>query len=268
MRYAVCNELFGAMDFAVSCGIIAEAGFQGIEIAPYTLGQDPSALGTKKISALRRAMEGSGLAFAGMHWLLASPPGLHLASADAPTRRRTIDFLKAMCDLAGGLGGGMLVLGSPRQRGSQHVPAARAMAHLGEALSECGPHAAACGSMILLEALDSTQTDVVNTLSEAASVIASIGSTGVGGMFDFHNTGSETEPWPELIRRYSPIIEHVHANESDGTSPRRGGSDLAPSFAALRDIGFSGWVSVEAFDQPADPASTLKETMSLFRDLE
>ncbi|HET7838818.1 MAG TPA: sugar phosphate isomerase/epimerase family protein [Rectinemataceae bacterium] len=268
MRYAICNELFGAMDFAASCGMIAAAGFTGIEIAPFTLGPDPSALGPDRVSALRRTILDSGLSFAGMHWLLAAPPGLHLASAEAATRRRTVDFLKAMCDLAGGLGGGMLVLGSPRQRGAQHVPASEALAFLREALAECGPHAAACGSKILLEALSSAQTEVVNLMSEAEAMVRGIGGPGLGCMLDFHNCVDEVEGFDALVDRHHALIRHVHLNDPDGGHPRAGDLSYLPAFRRLVAHGYEGWVSLEIFGVPEDPGLVLSETMDYLRGIE
>jgi sugar phosphate isomerase/epimerase len=248
--------------------MIAEAGFKGIEIAPFTLATDPSAISPAQIAETRRTISESGLVFAGMHWLLASPPGLHLASADAGTRRRTVDFLKALCDLSGELGGGMLVLGSPKQRGSQEVSAAQARAYLKEALAECGDHAAACGSKILLEALSSEQTEVVNLMAEAERIVRDIGSPGLGGMLDFHNCIDETESFETLIDRHFPWLFHVHLNDSAGGHPKKGDHSYLPAFRRLRALAYSGWISLEIFSLPEDPALVLSETISYLGDIE
>jgi D-psicose/D-tagatose/L-ribulose 3-epimerase len=270
VRYAVCNEMFGALGLDRAAAIAAAEGYGGLELAPFTLFGDFSAGAFHTgVAAARAALRASGLEFVGFHWLLVGPEGLHIACPDPAPRRKAWDHVARLVDAAAELGGGVLVLGSPKQRSS--VPGSSreaATALLAEGLAGIAPRAAAASSPILLEALSSDQTDVVNTIAEARALVESIGSPGIGGMFDFHNTGDETSPWPELIGAQAPFIAHVHANEPDGSCPRRGGADFGPAFDALRDIHFRGWVSVEAFDLPADPAATLREGMALFRSLD
>jgi hypothetical protein len=75
------------------------------------------------------------------------------------------------------------------------------------------------GSILLLEALPSTATDMVNTLQEVYQWVTDIDHPGLSGMFDFHNTGDETEAWDTLIRKFFPIIRHVHFNSREGSWP-------------------------------------------------
>ena len=118
-----------------------------------------------------------------------------------------------------------------------------------------------CGSRILLEALDSNQTDIVNTLAEARALVEAIGSPGIGEMFDFHNVGDETDPWDALIRAQGERIAHVHINEMDGRAPGTGTSDYGPAFEAFREIKYKGWISMEIFEKPADPGETVRQAL-------
>lgn len=270
MKYSVCNELFGRMPLRDALSIVRGAGYGGVELAPFTVFGDFSEPAIREGTALaKEALASSGLSFAGFHWLLVGPPGLHATSPDAATRRRTWEHLGRLVDAAAELGGGALVLGSPRQRSSTGGSTrADSVKRLAEELSRIAPRAASAGSPLLLEALPSEVTDVVNTMAEAREIVDSIGSPGVACMFDFHNTGDETDSWEGLIRAAGGRIRHVHANEPDGTCPRRGGADLGPAFHALRDTGFAGWLSVEIFEEPHDPAAALAEAMTRFREFD
>ncbi|MDP3179985.1 MAG: sugar phosphate isomerase/epimerase [Spirochaetaceae bacterium] len=270
MKYSVCNELFGDLGLEEAARIAKRTGYLGLEFAPYTIFGDfsPGALrdGTRRA---REELRGEGLAFVGFHWLLAKPEGLHIASPDMKVRERTVDHLRRLIDCAGELGGGVLVFGSPRQRGSSPgVSKVEAETALTEALRALGPHAASRSCSILVEALSPEQTDVVNSLDEAARIAEAAGSPAVATMLDFHNARCEADPWNVLIARHFDRIRHVHANEIDGRAPGTGNSDFGPSFAALAARGYAGWISIEIFETPRDPASLLRGSMELFERLE
>ena len=141
------------------------------------------------------------------------------------------------------------------------------MDHL-KRLARVGPFAAEHRSVILLEALSSEATNVVDTIDEARAIVERIGSPGVGGMFDFHNVGDETLSWAQLIRRHADLIRYVHLNELNGSYPGTGSSDFLPAFRALREIGYDGWISLDIFHQPEDPEAALSATMSFLRKME
>jgi len=39
MKFAICNEMFEDWDFADVCKAARDAGYAGVEIAPFTLGK-------------------------------------------------------------------------------------------------------------------------------------------------------------------------------------------------------------------------------------
>jgi sugar phosphate isomerase/epimerase len=270
MKYSVCNELFGGMALGDAARIIRAAGYTGIEFAPYTIFGDFSPGSIKAgIRAVREVLDGEGLSFVGFHWLLANPDGLHLASLDPAVRARTVEHLARLVEAAGELGGGVLVFGSPRQRGSlPGVGKDGAEAAFAEALREVAPRAEAAACAILVESLSPEQTDVVNSLAEAVHLADAVGSPAVSSMFDFHNVSSEAESWDTLLERHYGHIRHVHANETDGRAPGTGSSDYLPAFRTLLRHRYDGWVSVEIFETPPDPARILGGAMRLFESME
>ena len=78
LRHAICNEVFENWDFADACRAIRKAGYSGIEIAPFTLAEDPSTLTPERRRECRDIITSEGLQFVGLHWLMVSPAGLHV----------------------------------------------------------------------------------------------------------------------------------------------------------------------------------------------
>jgi D-psicose/D-tagatose/L-ribulose 3-epimerase len=268
MKYSICNWLFKEMDFAQSCLVTANHGFQGIEIAPFTLFDDPKNIGEEKILEIKKTIEEAGLSFVGFHAIFFGPGDFHISSRDSAIRQRSWDRLKRLVDIVGKLGGGVLVLGSPQQRRAIGISPDKAIGYIKEGLSKIAPCAAECSAKILIEALPSKDTNVINTLKESKELIRDINKPSIGGMFDFHNCVDETLTWPELIEHYFDIIQHVHLNEVNGSYPGTGNSDFTRAFMKLAEKKYGGWISLEIFHQPDDPNFALSKTMQFISDME
>jgi len=267
MKYAVCNELFGKLTFEALCQISTEHGFQGIEIAPFTLCEDVQQIDSVRIREIRQILRQTDLQFAGFHWLLVSPPGLHITTPDAAVRERSWNYLKRLLDLAGELGGGDLVLGSPQQRHVTGIPLEQGRAYLREGLANIAPYAVARNSTVLLEALPARHTNLINTLAEVKTMLTDINHPGVQGMFDFNNCGDESLPWDVLIETYFDMIRRVHLSEN-GDYPGSGTADFRPAFQKLLHNGYTGWVSLEIFHIPEDPRMVLSRTWQFLQTME
>jgi len=260
-RHAMCNEAFEKWPFAQACAAIRKAGYSGIELAPFTLAENPSDITPRQRREYRDTMAGEGLVFAGLHWLMVSPRGLHVTGPDAGLRRRSWDHIRALLDLAADLGpASVLVFGSPQQRrATGGLTRAEATRHFVDGLASIAPHAESRQVTVLVEALPADQCDVVGTLAEAARIVCEIGSPAVRTMFDAHNAIDESEPHAVLVDRYFDLIRHVHVNELDGRhcgSPRKFARyDFKPVFEVLARRGYAGWISLEAFDFSDGPES-------------
>ncbi|MBI3471304.1 MAG: sugar phosphate isomerase/epimerase [Candidatus Solibacter usitatus] len=249
-RHSICNEVFEKWAFDATCRAIRKAGYTGIEISPFTLAEDPATIAPAQRSEYRRIIASEGLRFAGLHWLMVSPKGLHVTTPDNYLRQRSWRHIRNLIDLCADLGdGGVMVFGSPAQR-STTAGATRAEAtrRFVEGLAEVAPHAAQRGVTILIEALPKAQCDIVLSLDEAASLAGQIGSPAIQTMYDSHNAIDEVEPHEVLVDRHFSKIRHVHVNEMDGRHPGAGSHDFRPVLAALRRRGYSGWISLEVFD--------------------
>jgi len=271
-KYAMCNESMQKLPWAEQCQIVASAGFKGIEIAPFTLVQE----GVEKISAekrreLHKIMTENGLKCVGLHWLLAPPPqGLHFTTPDETIRQKTVAYLNSLIDFCGDLEGEVMIFGSPKQRKTDGIAVTEAKKYLAEGLTAVANHAQQRGVKILVEHLDHTQTDVVNTLAEAKSIVDEVNHPAIQMMFDFHNTPDETELFHILIEKYYKNIEHVHVQEMDGKHLGTGNAatDFVQGFQTLKNLGFDKWVSLEVFDFTPGGSVIAEESMKVLKKIE
>ena len=66
MRLSLCNEVIRELDFPRQCALAAGLGYQGLEIAPFTLGEAPHLMPASRRAELRRAMSDAGIAASGL----------------------------------------------------------------------------------------------------------------------------------------------------------------------------------------------------------
>ncbi len=249
MRYAICNETYGDRPFAAVCEHAVRCGYTGLEIAPFTLAPRVTDVTSRQRAELRRTLEGAGLDCVGLHWLLAKTEGFHVTHPDAAVRSRTVDYLAEIARLAADLGGRVLVFGSPQQRSLlPGVSAAQATDRLEEVFTRLVPTLEETGTVVALEPLSPAETDVLTTAAETCRLIERIGAPQVRLHLDVKAMASEPEPIPAIIAASARHLEHFHANDTNLQGPGFGAVDFVPIFAALRGIGYDGWVSVEVFD--------------------
>ena len=256
MRIALCNEVIAPMPFPRQCEYAAKLGYDGLEIAPYTLSEEPHRLGSAQLAAARAAAEDAGIAITGLHWLLLKPAGLSISTRDDAVRRKTLDIMFTLVDQCAELGGRYLVHGSPHQR---RVDAgdtrAAALARAQECFAAVAERAEKAGVVYCIEPLSSEQTPLINTLAEAAKLVEAIGSRAVRTMLDCSAAGRmETEPLPALVDKWLPngMLAHVQVNDRNRRGPGQGEQKFAPLFAALTRHGYAGDIAVEPFDYVPD----------------
>jgi D-psicose/D-tagatose/L-ribulose 3-epimerase len=256
MRIALCNEVLAGMPLQRQCEYAAGLGYDGLEIAPFTLHTSPDKISTAEAAKIRATVEGSGLVVTGLHWLLVKPEGLSLTDSDATVRARTLEVMMHLAGLCAELGGAYLVHGSPKQRqiapGETHGVA---LARLRDALAQVALAAARVGVIYCIEPLSRQETALVNTIAEAAELVRSIDHPNLRTMIDCSAAGlTETDSVPSLIDRWLPtgLIAHIQVNDPNRRGPGQGEMKFAPILAALKRHNYAGVVAVEPFDYSPD----------------
>jgi sugar phosphate isomerase/epimerase len=269
MKYAICNETFADWDHARVCGRVAELGYTGLEVAPFTLAPRITDVSSARRAELRRQAEAVGVQVIGLHWLLAKTEGFQLTSADADVRRHTGQYLADLARAASDLGGNLLVLGSPAQR---KIPAGHTRAQAEDfaldTIHQCLRALERSSVLLCLEPLTPAETDFMNTAAEAVGMIRRLGHPNVRLHLDVKAMSAEPLPTPDVIRANAAHTAHFHANDPNLRGPGFGETDFRPIFQALKDTNYDGWVSVEVFDYSPDPDTIARESIRYMRECE
>lgn len=269
-KYAICNEIMQGWAWERQCQYAAEAGYEGVEVAPFTLADHVDDIPKDRRAEIRGVAEEAGAPVLGLHWLLVAPAGLHVTTPDESLRRKSWEYVAKLAEFCADLGGKVMIFGSPGQRSSAGVSTEEAVEHLTNGLRETAPAIHSRGVQLLLEPLSSDQTDVINTLGEALAVTEAVNHPAVSTMFDFHNTADETRPLDELVHAYFDHIGHIQIQEMDGAYLGAGDAEEAyvPALRAFRDRGYDKWISLEVFDFEPGPERIATASMEVLRRME
>lgn len=262
MKFAICNELFEGWPFEKVCRYVKSVGYEGVEVAPFTLAPLITDLSARDLAELRRVAADAGVTLIGLHWLLAKTEGFYLTSPDAAVRARTADYLVALADAARQIGGELMVFGSPKQRSLlPGVSWDRAFEYAVDTFRRAMPRIADNGIRLCMEPLAPAETDFINTCAEGARLMDAVAHPNFVLHLDVKAMSSETIPVTELIHQYVPRTGHFHSNDPNMKGPGFGDTDFVPIFKALQDAGYKGWVSVEVFDYKPDPETIAQRSI-------
>lgn len=219
---------------------IRKTGFDGVEIpifegpiADYaTLGEMLDSLGLE-----RTAVAAIG------------DPELNLISPDAHHREAGINHMKYVLECCEALGADRVsgplhsTLGAFSGSGPTRPELDRSV----EVQRQIGDIAAGHGVTVCLEALNRFECYLLNTMEGLAAHIREIDHPNIRAMYDtFHANIEETNPIAALTR-HKDVVHHIHISENDRGVPGRGNIPWAETFAAIKEIGYDDWLTIEAF---------------------
>jgi sugar phosphate isomerase/epimerase len=232
------------------------------------LADDAASISQETRSDVRECAERHGMQILGLHWLLVKPAGLYMTHPDAFIRRRTAQYFQTLVNLCADLGGKIMVIGSPKQRNLMTgVAREQAIAYAKEVFTPCLDHAASRNVTLALEPLSSIETNFIQTAQEAIDLIEQINHPNFRLNLDVKAMSSEKKPIPEIIRASRKHIAHVQVNDPNLQGPGMGDVKYEPIIAALREVGYDGWLSVEAFDLKPGAETIAEKSISYLKKM-
>ena len=267
MKFAICNEIFKEWnDIERTIAYVKEVGYDGIEIAPFTLAQYVTDISPATADKIAKKAEEVGLDVVGLHWVFVGPDGVYLNHPDAQIRERTCQYLKDLAQFCADIGGKVMIFGSPKQRNVMDgVSYDEAFGYAVGTFQGALPICADLGITICMEPLTHLETNFCASAEETMKLVKAVNHPNFKLMLDTKAMTFEEESRADLIRKYASHLCHYHANDENLNGPGWGDVDFAPIFQALKDIDFDGYVSVEVFEFEPGPEAIAKKSLEYMK---
>lgn len=248
MKFAICNEIFEGWDMERAMAFIKEVGYDAIEIAPFTQAHDVTEISAARRKEIKEIAHRTGLQISGIHWVLVKTDGMHLTHPDASIRKKTSEYFKELVRFCDDIGGEYIINGSPKQRDVlDGVTKQQAWDWAISSFEPAVKLAEESDITICFEPLAPSETNFINTASEAVKFANEFQSKAMNVILDVKAMSSESIPVPDVIRQTGSDFAYFHANDANLKGPGFGEVDFGPIAEALKDVSYDGFVSVEVF---------------------
>lgn len=267
MKFALCNEIFRNLTLENAFQKIADIGYQGVEVAPFTLQANPRNLTKFDADRCLTAAEKAGLEVVGLHWLMAETEGLHLTHSDPAILELTKEYLIKLGQLTARMNGSILVLGSPQQRNllpdTTYEQAFERAVNLMKMVCQ---EIEDLGVAFAIEPLAKVETDFLSSCAEGSDFVRAVDHPACGLHLDVKAMTAEPHGVCPAIQEFHEHCIHFHANDSNLRGPGQGDTNFAEVANTLKSVKYEGWVSVEAFDYFPDEEGCAKISLENLRN--
>jgi sugar phosphate isomerase/epimerase len=244
-------------DLAGGCSKAAEVGFDAVEVFPRSAAELDETL-------LRSCLDRHGLKLAAMGtgagWVVQK---LRLTDHDDAVRRRATGFIGEIINVAGQFGA-PAIIGSMQGRAEGGLSHEQHLVWLAEALDELAPRAADHGTTLLIEPLNRYETNLINSVADGVTLIGSLKAKNVKLLCDLFHMNIEEPDIAVALGEAGSLVGHVHFADSNRRAVGFGHTPMSPIIAALRRIGYEGYLSAEVLPLP-DSGEAARQTFASFR---
>src|SRR5260370_7145150 len=197
MRFAICNEIFRDWKIEDIFRHAAQLGYDGVEVAPFTVEHSVREVSASERQKIREAAERNQVAIAGIHWVLVKPEGLYINHPDAGLRERTAKYFCELVDFCGDLGGKVMVVGSPKQRNVlPGISREQAREWAAATFRDAVARAEQRGVTICFEPLAAAETNFINSAAEAIEFVHPFRSAHFKLILNLKAMSAESNPLP------------------------------------------------------------------------
>lgn len=267
MKLGICSEIFKDWnDVGRAIDYVKELGYDGLEIAPFTLSQYVTDIPAATRQEIVRRAAQADLEILGIHWVFVGPEGVHLTHPDPAVREFTAKYLVELVHFCGDVGGKVIVFGSPKQRNiGRDITYNQAFGWAREIFESAMPACEQRGVTICMEQLTHFETNFCTMVDETVELIEAVDHPCFQLILDTKAMAFQGKPRDVLIRENVKHLRHYHANDVNLNGPGWGDVDFAPIFQALKDIEYPGYVSVEVFNFEPGPEAIASKSLEYMK---
>jgi sugar phosphate isomerase/epimerase len=268
VKFAICNEIFQGWSLADTFAFARRAGYDAVEIAPFTIARSVNEISQSKRLEIRELAAAAGVGISAIHWVLVQTEGLHITSPDPIVRARTARYLVDLVEFGADIGASTMVVGSPKHRDLlPGVSPAMGWDWAAEVFRPAVARASERGLTICFEPLAPSETNFINAAADARRFADLFGSRAMSIILDVKAMSAEQKTVGDVIRESAGRFDYFHANDSNLKGPGFGEVDFHPIAAALREVGYDGTVSVEVFRFEEGPERIATESRQYLREV-
>ena len=263
MKFGICNEIFEGWTMEDTMAYAAKTGYDCLEIAPFTISNYVTDISATERQRVKDLAAKTGIEISGIHWVLVKAEGMHMTHTDASIREKTARYFVELVDCCADFGGKSIIVGSPYQRNLMDgVSYEQAWEWATKVFKDSVAHAGERGVTICFEPLAPSETNFVNTHTEAIKFTQQFDNPNFKIILDTKAMCSMGKPIPDIIRESKGEFAYYHANDENLKGPGFGDVDFAPIGEALREVGYDGVVSVEVFDFEEGPEAIATQSLA------
>lgn len=213
-------------------------GFDGVEIPIFNLDMDYAWLG--------KQLDGLGLERTAV---TVRNEGDNPISPDAAVRAKGVELNRRMLDCCAAAGVQTVV--GPYHSALGHFPGhSRTKDEWKwgvESMRATAEHAGQVGVMLGVEPLNRFEVYFLNSQADAAQFCREVDHSHCRMMYDTFHSNIEEKSIPAAFHAIRDMLCHIHISENDRSTPGYGNVRWKENFDAIRDIGYDGWLVIEAF---------------------
>ncbi len=269
IKIGICNEIFKEWnDIEKAMRYAKEIGYDGIEIAPFTISDYVTDISMEMRKEIRNSAEKIGIEVIGIHWVFVGPKNVYLTHPDPIVRKFTAEYMKELVNFCADIGGKIIVFGSPKQRNVlRDVTYNQAFEYAKEVFTQALPLCEKRNVTICMEQLTHWETNFCHTVEETVELIEAINHPNFRLTLDTKAMTFLQEPREVIIKKYAKYLGHYHANDENLLGPGMGKVDFKPIITALREINYKGYISVEVFKFDLGPEKIATDSITYLKKI-
>ena len=218
---------------------IKSLGYDGIEIPVFELNEPLHAQWGRRLDEL--GLERTAVTVRGA--------GDNPVSPSATVRKAAVDAMKKTIDCCRAAGAKTLCGPTHSAIGefTGAGPTADEFKWGVETMQQVAGHAAAAGVTIAVEYLNRFENYFLTSVAQTVEFVKAVDHPQVRMMYDTFHANIEEKNIPAAIRAAAPWTVLVHISENDRSIPGTGHVHWDETFDTLHEVGYDGWMVVEAF---------------------